>query len=141
MRRCVWGLVLLVGCTADELGLDANNGAVDSGIDAGTQDTGVRDAGELSCCLDLGCDTCPNGRFTIGGCGPEWCSPPFPFSCPAVPDPCPRCDQLDETECPFEPIQNVVGCVQQHCEVPNGPSRFLACVPTSTGTPPIQPCP
>jgi hypothetical protein len=140
-------LILASGCSAavdqapdaTDTATSADTGLIDTGavsdtgiVDSGPIDTGVRrprDAGApdaSSCCTDLGCPTCPGGRYQIGGCGPEWCRPPFPISCPVLPETCPECASLGEEECPWDG-HNILGCAAQRCRSPRG-LRFVACV-------------
>ena len=142
--------LFVAGCTS---AVDLLSDAGDSGVlddagehapaDAGASDATPDGGGEMpapSCCLDQRCPTCPGGRYQIGGCGPDWCGPPFPTSCPRLPEPCPECGTLGEASCPRPgDFQTALGCVAQECRTPEG-RRFVACV-SRAELEPVAACP
>lgn len=77
------------------------------------------------CCSDFRCEGCNGYTTGFGGCGPEWCGPPFPEQCPAPPGTCLDCETLGEQACEAAPVEQ--GCVAARCTGADGDEVFAGC--------------
>ncbi len=123
----------LLGQKLRDTGSDRGGGS-DVGpadISGGPHDVGPSELG-VTCCTDLECPGCNGTIYRIGGCGPEWCEPPFPEQCgPPVPPEMCDCTRFGETECLSAPA--LLGCKPHLCD-----NQFAGCI-ASNEFPPCNP--